>query len=101
MNKTDIVKDLAKASGTIEGLESVKLTQDQASVIFNEVVNIITRGLKDDEIVQITGFGTFKSKYVPARKSKNPRTGEECMVASRNQVSFSSGSKLKAAVNEG
>lgn len=96
MNKTDLIKELASAD-----METCALTQDQAKDIINTTLAIITRGLKKDGSVQITGFGTFNCTHVPEREGHNPKNpAEKIKIAARNQVSFSSGAQLKEDVNK-
>lgn len=96
MTKTDIVKELSRAD-----MPTVKLTQDQAKEILDQTLTIIADGLNADGVVQITGFGTFKSTFIPASVGHNPRNPEEKIdIAPRYQVSFSSGTKLKEEINK-
>jgi DNA-binding protein HU-beta len=96
MTKMDIVKALSKTP-----IEGVSLTQDQAKEILDATLSIITDGMKEDGVTQITGFGTFKCRHVEAREGHNPKNPDEkIMIAARNQVTFTCGSQLKADVNE-
>ena len=38
--------------------------------------------------VVLRGFGTFRSKLVPARQGRNPKTGEACEIPEHIKVSF-------------
>ena len=48
--------------------------------------------------MQIVGFGTFEVKDRPARKARNPRTGEEIEIAAAKAPAFKAGKALKDSV---
>ena len=54
--------------------------------------------LKKGEKVQIVGFGAFEVKERPARKARNPKTGEEIQIGARRSPMFKPGKSLKEAV---
>ena len=95
MIKTDIVKELA-ANGT----DLCSLNQKEAASIVNRVLEIIMDGLKKDGNVQLTGFGTFKTREVAAREGHDPRNpSKKIMISARVQPSFSAGEQLKKYLN--
>ena len=53
---------------------------------------------KNGEKVQIVGFGAFEVKERPARKARNPKTGEEIQIGARRSPMFKPGKALKEAV---
>ena len=55
--------------------------------------------MKKNQEARFVGFGSFKVQKSPARKARNPRTGEEINVAASNRPSFKAGKELKEAVN--
>ena len=94
MNKSDLVDALASATG---------LTKHDAGravdAMFSPDGGVIAQALKDKKRVQITGFGTFESKYRKARQGRNPRTGDTIQIAATNTPSFRAGKGLKDAIN--
>ena len=60
--------------------------------------DIIAESLKNGEKVQIVGFGAFEVKERPARKARNPKTGEEIQIGARRSPMFKPGKALKEAV---
>lgn len=52
------------------------------------VTDAISRLTQSGERVTIRGFGTFQVKVRNARTGRNPRTGEEVKIASREQLVF-------------
>ncbi|MCA9736015.1 MAG: HU family DNA-binding protein, partial [Gemmatimonadetes bacterium] len=70
MNKSDLVDELADRTG---------MTKADAGRAIDAVFGtdgIISKALREDKKVQITGFGTFESRARKARTGRNPRTGE-------------------------
>ena len=49
--------------------------------------------------VAIVGFGRFEVKDRPARKARNPRTGEEIEIAASKAPAFKAGKALKDIVS--
>jgi DNA-binding protein HU-beta len=98
ITKTDIIKKLSQTELEVK-VKNNTLTQDSASEVFNAILNIISEGIKDEKEVQITGFGTFKSRVVESHQGVNPKTGDPIIIPRKTQISFSSGSQLKKCVN--
>ena len=53
-----------------------------------------TETLKKGEKVSLLGFGTFSVSERPARKGRNPRTGEVIKIKAKKSVKFKAGSGL-------
>lgn len=89
MNKTELIKVVA---------EKAELTQKDAAVATQAVLDAITNALANEEKVQILGFGTFEIRERSARIGRNPQTGEEIQIAASKAPAFKAGKELKAAV---
>ncbi|EJR57474.1 hypothetical protein IIO_05001 [Bacillus cereus VD115] len=89
MNKTELTKVVA---------EKAELTQKDAAVAIQAVVETITNALANEEKVQILGFGTFEVRERSARTGRNPQTGEEMQIAASKAPAFKVGKELKEAV---
>ena len=91
MNKTDLIKSVAKKAG---------VTQDQSKEVIDAFIESVTEGLKTDGVAQITGFGTFRATHVAERVGHNPKNPKEKItIKAHTQISFSTGEKLKSDVN--
>lgn len=88
MNKTDLVNEVARV------VETKKMAQEAVDCMLSS----ITRALKKDEDVVLTGFGTFKVVKRKARKGRNPQTGEEIKIKASKAPKFTPGKALKDAV---
>ena len=87
MNKTELCAAVAAKTG---------MTRKDAEAA---VTAVIGESLKDGEKVAIVGFGTFEVKDRPARKARNPRTGEEIEIAASKAPAFKAGKALKDIVS--
>ena len=90
MNKTELSSAVAAKA---------ELTRKQAELAVNSMVEVIGDALAKGEKVQLVGFGSFEVRNRPARKARNPRTGEEIKVAASKAPAFKAGSALKEKVN--
>ena len=89
MNKTELCAAIANKSG---------LAKKDAEKFTSAFVDVIAETLQQGEKVQIVGFGTFEVKDRPARKARNPRTGEEIDIAATKAPVFRIGKGLKDSV---
>lgn len=90
MNKTDLVNYMAEETG---------LTKADATRALDAMMSGVIKGLKGDGKVALTGFLTFNAKKKPAKKGRNPRTGDVVNIPARVAVTIKAGSKLKDALN--
>ena len=90
MSKTDLVNYIAEETG---------LTKADATRALEAVVSGITKGLKEEGKVTLTGFCTFAAKHKEAKTGRNPRTGETVEIPAKTAVVIKAGTKLKDALN--
>lgn len=89
MNKTELIKNVA---------QNAEISQKEATVVLQTVVESITNSLAAGEKVQLIGFGTFEVRERAARTGSNPQTGEEMQIAASKVPAFKAGKELKEAV---
>lgn len=78
IGKSELVKQIAEAHGT---------SQAQVRATLDGVLEAILGNLQQGHAVRLQGFGNFSVKERPARKARNPRTGEQIDApASRKMV---------------
>jgi integration host factor subunit beta len=51
--------------------------------------------------VELRGFGAFSVKNRPARTGRNPRTGEQVVVAEKYVPFFKTGKEMRERLNPG
>lgn len=83
-----------------------RLVQRQAHMSHRDV-ELAVKLLLDDVIteladggrVEIRGFGSFSVHYRPARRGRNPKTGESVDIPKKHVPHFKPGKELRERVN--
>ena len=91
MNKVELVEAVAKQTG---------LSKKDAEAALKAYLAVITKALVKGDKIQLVGFGTFEVSKRPARKGRNPKTGEEMKIKACKAPKFKAGKALKDAVNK-
>ncbi len=86
MNKTDLIESVAS---------QMESTKSDATKAVEAVIESITRGLKTDEKVAISGFGTFQRKVRAARTGMNPATKQPIQIPESTTCAFKPSQNLK------
>ncbi len=87
MTKAEIVEEINERLG---------LTKKDIARVIDTFFEIIKEGLKNDEHIELRGFGTFEVKTREQREARNPKTGESVIVPKRKVPYFRPGKELKA-----
>ncbi len=87
MNKAEFIEAVAKKAG-------IEKKADAAKAV-NAVFDCIGDALKNDDKVQLIGFGTFEVRKRAARAGHNPKTGETLKIAASKTPAFKAGKALK------
>lgn len=90
MTKTDIIKSI---------VDECNITKKESETVVNKVFELIARGLKNNDKVNIAGFGIFSIKERPERKGVNPRTREEITIPASKNPMFKASKTLKDSFN--
>jgi len=90
MTKAELIAQVAK---------DCKVSKAIAEKALNSVTNNVTRALKKNDRISLTGFGTFSVSKRRARKGRNPQTGAEINIKACNVPKFKAGKELRKAVS--
>jgi len=90
MNKGELITRIA---------ENADLSIEQATEVMNTLLYTIGDSLRDGNKVYLFGFGTFTSKERKSRAGRNPQTGEQIIIPSKNVVKFKPGKELEEILN--
>lgn len=90
MNKAELIAAVA---------EKAEISKKDSEKALKAFVDVITEQLKNDEKVQLVGFGTFEVSKRSAREGRNPQTGETMKIEACKAPKFKAGKALKDAIN--
>ena len=89
MNKTELIAAVAEAAG---------VSKKDAEKVLNSFTAVVESALKQNDKVQMIGFGTFEARERAARTGRNLRTGEVIEIAAAKVPAFKPGKALKDAI---
>ena len=89
MTKTDLINVVSAET---------EVSKKAGETVVNGVLEALTNALKENDKVQLVGFGTFEVKNVAAREGHNPKTGETIQIPESKKVSFTASKVLKDSV---
>ena len=89
MNKTELVTALAEKTG---------VSKKDIEQVLNAFFSTVQETLKQNDKVQIPGFGSFEMRERAARTGRNPHTGETIEIAAAKVPAFNPGKALKDAI---
>ncbi len=90
ITKSEIIKEISKKHKTTKAI---------AETALNTVLRSIKDALKNDDRVEIRGFGTFELRHYKAYQGRNPQTGETIQVRAKKLPFFKIG-RLKNIINK-
>ena len=89
MNKTELVSSVAEIAG---------VGKKDTEQVLNAFFSTVQETLKQNDKVQIPGFGSFEVRERAARQGRNPHTGEAIEIAAAKVPAFKPGKALKDAI---
>jgi len=90
MNKTELIAAIA---------EKAEISKKDSEKALKAFIDVVTEALKNDDKVQLVGFGTFEVSKRAAREGRNPQTGKTMKIAACKAPKFKAGKALKDAIN--
>lgn len=95
MRKSDLTRLL------IEHLteKHLHLTENAIKESVDAILQCIIFTLSRGGRMEIRGFGSLELRHVPARKARNPKTGEFIEMSERHRLHFKAAKKLKLRLN--
>ncbi|MDK2847632.1 MAG: integration host factor subunit alpha [Desulfuromonadales bacterium] len=90
MTKADLVEKVYLKTG---------FSKKESSDIVEMVFDLMKNTLENGEKIKLAGFGNFVVKQKATRRGRNPQTGEEIEISSRNILTFKPSQVLKSAIN--
>ena len=89
MTKNDMVIEIAKKTN---------VEQQKVKQIVQLTLDSIVEILATEKRIELRSFGVFEVRTRKARKARNPRTGAEVMVPSKQVVTFKAGKIMEEKI---
>ena len=77
----------------------IGLSRYESSKFVEQVLELISSALIQNEQVKISKFGTFSTRNKVARVGRNPKTGIEAEISERRVITFRASNNMKQSVN--
>ncbi|HAX43201.1 MAG TPA: HU family DNA-binding protein [Bryobacteraceae bacterium] len=91
MTKADLIEEVARV---------VEFSRKDSEVIVEAIFDSVVRALKEDDKIEIRGFGSFRTRQRQARVGRNPKTGARVEVPAKRIPYFKPSKELKDLVND-
>ena len=92
VSKSDLIKELKIIYPNLLKKDLLK--------IFDIFLNEIKLALKNNERVELRGWGIFYQKSQKSRNSRNPKTGEKIYTPEKKSINFKMSKELFDIINE-
>jgi DNA-binding protein HU-beta len=89
MNKAKLIELMAKTT---------KLSKSTCKEALESFISEVSKALKQNKQVVLTGFGTFSLMQRKSRTGINPATGKKMIIPAKKVAKFKPGKALKASV---
>lgn len=89
MNKAQLIDAIAS---------DAEISKSDARKALDAFIKNTTEALKKNDRVTLVGFGSFSVSKRNARTGRNPQTGNEIQIPSKNVIKFKAGSELSDSV---
>ena len=91
ITKSELVKQLSKTYPN--------LLKKDLEKFFDIFINEVKLALKNNERVELRGWGVFYTKNQKGKTSRNPKTGERVIVEEKKSINFKMSKDLFGEVN--
>ena len=91
MTKADLIEEVARV---------VEFTRKESEVIVEAIFDAVVKSLKENDKIEIRGFGSFRTRQRQARIGRNPKTGSRVEVPAKRIPYFKPSKELKDLVNQ-
>jgi DNA-binding protein HU-beta len=84
-----------KAELILKISEEATIPKSNAGMVLASFIEAVTKTVKKEGKISVSGFGTFTKVKRKARKGRNPRTGEPLKIKAASTVRFKASKTLK------
>ncbi len=86
LTKGDLIANVARVA---------EVSQKEAAVIVERILDSIVRAIRRDDKVEIRGFGVFRTRQRGSRLGRNPKTGDRVEVPAKRVPFFKPSKELR------
>lgn len=79
--------------------QEVGLSRNESAQMVDIMLEEVSQALIREELVKLSGFGTFQVRSKAERIGRNPKTGEEVPISPRRVLVFRASHVLKDKIN--
>ena len=90
MTRAELVEHVTRVSD---------LSKKHAETVVNTIFDSIIQALRNDEKIELRGFGSFRIRKRQSRVGRNPKTGARVEVPAKKIPYFKPGKELKELIN--
>ena len=80
--------------------EATGLSKRETEIVVEGFISCVIDALRENETIEIRGFGTFKNNFKEPRIARNPKTGEKIKLGKRYIPFFKVSKEFKRIVQE-
>ena len=91
MTRAQIAAKISEATG---------LSKKDTVLVVEGFISCVIEALKENETIEIRGFGTFKNNVKEPRIARNPKTGEKIQLGKRFIPMFKVSKEFKKVVQD-
>lgn len=91
MTRAQIAAKISEATG---------LSKRETEIVVEGFISCVIDALRENESIEIRGFGTFKNNVKEPRIARNPKTGEKIQLGKRYIPHFKVSKEFKRIVQE-
>jgi len=77
-----------------------QLVHKDAEISVKVILEAMSNSLKNNNRIEIRGFGSFCLNYRPSRIGRNPKSGEKVNIPEKNVPHFKAGKELRKRVDK-
>ena len=89
MTRAQIAAKISEATG---------LSKRETEIVVEGFISCVIDCLKENDYIEIRGFGTFKNNIKEPRTARNPKTGDKIQLGKRYIPMFKVSKEFKKAV---
>ena len=91
MTRAQIAAQISDATG---------ISKKETEIVIEGFISTVIECLKNNDTIEIRGFGTYKNLIREPRKARNPKTGETINLGKRFIPKFKVSKEFKKVVQE-